>query len=72
VLGELLAEFGLDVVPLLCIHGVEFSWGKTAAQGVRIVGPRGLRKALESTEARLNIQQIQQLVDRAEATLKPA
>lgn len=72
VLGELLAEFGLNVVPLLCIHGVEFPWGRSAAQGVRIVGARGLRKALESAETRLNGEQIQQLVDRAEVLLKPA
>lgn len=72
VLGELLADFGLDVVPLLCIHGVEFPWGKTAAQGVRIVGSRGLRKTLESAEHRLTGPQIQLLADRLDAGLKSA
>jgi hypothetical protein len=70
--GELLADFGLDVVPLLCIHGVEFPWGKTAAQGVRIVGPRGLRKTLESAEPRLTGPQIQLLADRLDTGLKSA
>lgn len=72
VLADQLAEFGFDVVPLLCLHGVEFPWGKTAAQGVAIVGPRGLKKALETTAIRLNTHQIEQLVKLAEAGLKPA
>lgn len=71
-LSELLTEFELDVVPLLCIHGVEFPWGKTAAQGVRLVGPRGLRKTLQSASPRLDESQIELLVKRAEQTLRPA
>lgn len=72
VLADHLAVAGFDVIPVLCIHGVEFPWGKTIAQGVRIVGPRGLKKTLQTAEPRLSEGQVQQLTELANSKLYPA
>jgi hypothetical protein len=48
MLAELMARLGLDVVPVLCIHGSAVPW-KTV-QGVRLVGPRGLMKLISKAK----------------------
>lgn len=72
VLAEQLSDYGFDVTPLLCIHGAEFPWGKTVVQGVRIVGPRGLKKTLETAPVRLSNEQVALLTDRVDSALRPA
>lgn len=59
VLAEHMARLGLDVVPVLCIHGSAPPW-KTV-QGVRLVGPRGLKKLIAKAKPALNEEEVRVL-----------
>ena len=70
-LGAELARLGIDVWPLLCIHGADLPWTKKVL-GVRIVGARGLGRTLRDMPTALQPADVQGLVDLAAQRLPPA
>lgn len=62
-----MARLGLDVVPVLCIHGSAVPW-KTV-QGVRLVGPRGLKKLMAKARPVLSEEEVTVLAETAETSL---
>ena len=70
VLAEHLARLAIDVVPVLCIHGSQVPW--ETVQGVRIVGPRGLKKLISASPTRLHDGDIRVMVDIANSALLPS
>lgn len=58
-----MARLGLDVVPVLCIHGSAVPW-KTV-QGVRLVGPRGLEKLIAKAKPVLSEEDVGVLAEMA-------
>ena len=67
VLAEHMARLGLDVVPVLCIHGSAVPW-KTI-QGVHLLGPRGLRKLITKAKPVLSEAEVGVLAEVAERGL---
>ena len=65
-----LSRLGLDVTPILCIHGVELPWSRTTVQGVRVCGARELRNLMAKSDARLTPDDIDRLVKLVEVTLQ--
>lgn len=70
VLAPELARLGLDVTPILCIHGAELPWSRTTVQGVRVCGARELRGVMGKAERRLTPEDVDRLVKLSEATLR--
>lgn len=68
VLAEHMARLALNVVPVLCIHGSSVPW-KTV-QGVRLVGPRGLKKLISKAKPVLSEEDVQVLAEVAERGLR--
>ena len=68
VLAEHMARLAFDVVPVLCIHGCAVPW-KTV-QGVRLVGPRGLKKLITKAKPVLSEEDVRALAQVAEGGLK--
>lgn len=59
VLAENMARLAIDVVPVLCIHGSAVPW-KTV-QGVRLVGPRGLKRLITKAKPVLSEEEVRVL-----------
>jgi hypothetical protein len=72
VVPEVLASLGFDVRPLLCFHRADLPWGKTLADGVPIVYPKGILKVLCDGASRLNAVQVQGVTRQIESRLPPA
>lgn len=70
VLAPELARLGLDVIPILCIHGAELPWSRTTVQGVRVCGARELRAVMGNAENRLAPGDVDRLVKLSEVTLR--
>ena len=68
VLAEHMARLAIDVVPVLCIHGSQVPWA--TVQGVRIVGPNGLRKLIIKAPNKISGEEISVLVDVTEKALR--
>ena len=62
------------VTPLICFHRADLGLNPWPMEldGVRIVGPRGLRKRLEDAPDVLDPDEIEELANRIEKGLKPA
>lgn len=70
-LDSLLAPAGVDVEPIVCIHGAEQT-PRRAVGGIAVVGPRGLRRLLRKRPARLDGATVARLAERAEHQFAPA
>ena len=68
VLAEHMARLGTDVSPVLCIHGSQVPWD--TVQGVRIVGPKGLKTLIVKAPHKISDEDISALVDVAERSLR--
>jgi hypothetical protein len=69
-LAEHLARLAIDVVPVLCIHGSQVPW--ETVQGVKIVGPRGLKKLISGSPAKLHEDDIRVMAAIADSALRPS
>lgn len=65
-----LTRLGLDVTPILCIHGAELPWSRTTVQGVRVCGARELRGVMGKADTRLSPDDVDRLVKLGEVTLR--
>jgi hypothetical protein len=67
VLAEHMARLAIDVVPILCVHGSQVPW--ETVQGVRLVGPRGLKKLIMKAKPVLTENDVSVLGEAAERGL---
>ena len=70
MLAEHMARLEIDVVPVLCIHGSAVP--RETVQGVRLVGPRGLKKLIAKAKPVLSEEDVRVLVEVAERGLHPS
>jgi hypothetical protein len=63
--ARVLAAPGLEVVPLVAVHGVQVPWGKLVAEGVPVVGARRLPALLSHLPAVLGPERVAALADQA-------
>lgn len=70
-LDSLLASAGVDVQPVLCVHGAE-QLPRRPVGGIAVVGPPGLRRLLRKRSVQLDDATVAGLVERAEQQLAPA
>jgi hypothetical protein len=62
-----MARPATDVVPVLCIHGTTVQWAEV--QGVKVVGPRGLKKLISKSKPVLLDEDVKVLVGGAKRGL---
>lgn len=72
VLSPYFVPLRMDVKPIICIHAQEIDDPGVVLEGVRIVGPRTLRKTLKKARRRLNENQVSKMAQALDALLKPA
>jgi hypothetical protein len=63
--AQLLATPGVEVVPLVAVHGAQVPWGKLVADGVPVVSARRLPELLRSLPAVLGPERVAGLADTA-------
>jgi hypothetical protein len=63
--AQLLAAPGIEVVPLVAVHGAQVPWGKRVADGVPVVSAKRLPELLRHLPATLGPERVAGLADTA-------
>jgi hypothetical protein len=63
--AQVLATTGVEVVPLVAVHGAQVPWGKLVVEGVPVVGARRLPELLRHLPTTLGPERVAGLADRA-------
>ena len=71
-LREPLADRGLTVTPVICLHRAELPWFNKTVRGVRLASGRQLLRLLRDGEQRLGADEVQRLAEEARRWLPPA
>jgi hypothetical protein len=72
VLAPKLAQFGLDVRPLLCFTKADLPWGSPQVDGVPLLYPREVVRAIQKSQASLSDSDVRAMAEMLHAVLKPA
>ena len=70
--AQLLATPGIEVVPLVAVHGAQVPWGKLVVDGVPVVTARRLPALLRHLPATLGPERVAALADRARVGFRAA
>ncbi len=70
--AQLLATPGVELVPLVAVHGAQVPWGKLVVDGVPIVTARRLPALLRHLPATLGPERVAALADTARIRFHPA
>jgi hypothetical protein len=70
--AQVLATPGVEVVPLVAVHGAQVPWGKLVVDGVPVVGARRLPGLLRGLPAVLGPERVAGLGDRARIRFRSA
>jgi Nuclease-related domain len=70
--AQVLATPGVEVVPLVAVHGAQVPWGKLVVDGVPVVGARRLPGLLRDLPAVLGPERVAGLGDRARIRFRSA
>jgi hypothetical protein len=70
--AQLLANPGVEVVPLVAVHGAQVPWGKLVVDGVPVVTVRRLPALLRHMPATLGPERVAALADRARVQFRAA
>ena len=63
--AQLLAAPGVEVVPLVAVHGAQVPWGKVVVQGVPVIAARRLPSMLRALPPLLGPERITAVADQA-------
>jgi hypothetical protein len=63
--AEILAVPGVEVIPMVAVHGAQVPWGKLVADGVPVVGARRLPELLGHLPAVLGPERVVGLANQA-------
>jgi hypothetical protein len=72
ILAPKLAQFGLDVRPLLCFTKAELPWGSPQIDGVPLLYPKEAVRAIQRSQASLSDSDVRTMAEMLNAVLKPA
>ncbi len=61
------AHLGVEVTPILCIHGADPPQRNIVKEGVRLAGPRGLVRIINEGRSKVSTDRISELAARAES-----
>ncbi len=70
--AQLLATPGVEVVPLVAVHGAQVPWGKLVVEGVPVVGARRLPERLRHLPATLAPERVAGLANTARVRFRAA
>jgi hypothetical protein len=70
--AQVLAAPGVEVVPLVAVHGAQVPWGKLVAEGVPVVSARRLAGLLHKLPTVLGPERVAGLANQARLRFRPA